>query len=104
MKRFIQNILVLILVLIPYMGMAQSNLQNFLDKIKSSPNPESYVPQIKQEISPYLKGPGTRKTLKETFQYFTEKNGKVATCIGYLLCQTSKKPQELYDIIKPILC
>lgn len=43
MKRFIQNILVLILVLIPYMGMAQSNLQNFLDKMKSSPNPESYV-------------------------------------------------------------
>lgn len=102
MKRFIQNILVLILVLIPYMGMAQSNLQNFLDKMKSSPNPESYVPQIKQEISPYLKGPGTRRTLKEAFQYFTEKNGKVATCIGYLLCQTSKKPQELYDIIKQI--
>ena len=35
MKRFIQNILVLILVLIPYMGMAQSNLQNFLDKMNS---------------------------------------------------------------------
>lgn len=102
MKQFIQNIIVLIFALIPCKGIAQGNFQNFLDKMKSSPTPESYVPQIKQEVTPYLKGPGTRKTLKETFQYFADKNEKVATCIGYLLCQTSKKPQELYDIIKQI--
>lgn len=102
MKQLIKYILLICIVLFPTKGIAQKELTNFLDELKNSSNPERYVPQIKDKISPYLKGPGARNNIKETFQFFTQKNSRVATCLGYLLCKSSKKPQEWYDIIKQI--
>ena len=102
MKTFVKYLFIAFFLLFSTNGFAQKSLTDFIDGMKNSSNPEQFVPQIKKELTPYLNGPGSRKTIKEAFQYFLGKNDKIATCIGYLLCQSGRDPKEWYEIIKQL--
>lgn len=102
MKTFVKYLFIAFFLLFSSNGFAQKSLTDFIDGMKNSSNPEQFVPQIKKELTPYLNGPGSRKTIKEAFQYFLGKNDKIATCIGYLLCQSGRDPKEWYEIIKQL--
>ena len=68
MKTFVKYLFIAFFLLFSSNGFAQKSLTDFIDGMKNSSNPEQFVPQIKKELTPYLNGPGSRKTIKEAFQ------------------------------------
>ena len=69
MKTFVKYLFIAFFLLFSTNGFAQKSLTDFIDGMKNSSNPEQFVPQIKKELTPYLNGPGSRKTIKEDIRY-----------------------------------
>ena len=102
MKTFVKYLFIAFFLLFSSNGFAQKSLTDFIDGMKEFFKSRAVCPTNKERVNPLPEWSWIAQNHQRSIPILLGKNDKIATCIGYLLCQSGRDPKEWYEIIKQL--